>query len=109
MARLVVLVAAAAGTLDSAEFIARRPGLFMTKPGRALGSSALLAGSTTLLVRSLAERDRASGFTRAVAAGVFAGNAATLAAHLKHGIATPRVFVGPLASALVLAVVAHRR
>ena len=109
MARLVVMAASAAGALDSAEFIARRPRLFRTKPGRALGSAALLAGSTTLFVRSLAEHDRAPRFTRAVAAGVFAGNAVTLAAHLRHRIATPRVFVGPLTSTVVLAAVARRR
>ena len=96
-------VAAAAGAADTALFLVRRPGLFRRNPRRALQSVGLLAAWTVLAVgSSRSDGERSSGVT-ALAAGVFAANAALLAAHLAHRVATPRVFLGPVLSAVVLA------
>jgi hypothetical protein len=102
-------IAAAAGAADTALFIVRRPGLFRSKPRRAFMNLGLLAAWSTLLTRTAAETSRHTASTTVLAATVTAANGAMLAAHLAHRVATPRVFVGPLASSLVLADTLRRR
>jgi hypothetical protein len=92
-------LAAGAGAVDAAAFIATRPHLFRTKPGRALGNVALLAGWAALA----ATAGRAIFTSRVIAGSVAAANAAMLGAHLSHRIASPRVFVGPALSVAAVA------
>lgn len=96
-------LAAAAGAVDTALFMARRPGLFRTRPGRALTNLALLGAWTTLAVRSACGQGRGDAATRGLAASLCAANTAMLAVHLAHRIAKPRVFAGPAFSGFALA------
>ncbi|MGH7721623.1 MAG: hypothetical protein ACRENL_02155 [Candidatus Dormibacteria bacterium] len=100
--------AALAGTVDTAVFLAQRPGLFRKAPGRAVGSAAFGALWLTLATRTALERTPATP-TLALAAVVAAGNAAMLAVHLRHRIMSPRVFAGAALSAVALADVLRRR
>lgn len=101
-------IAAAAGAADTGLFVVRRAGLFKTNPGRALSNLALLGGWTALAARSRSEGRHSSAVTVALAASLFAANATMLAAHLAHGIAKPRVFLGPALSVIALAGVLRR-
>jgi hypothetical protein len=101
-------IAAAAGAADTGLFMIMRPGLFKTKPGRALSNLALLGGWTALAARSRSEGRRSSAVTVGLAASLFAANATMLAAHLAHRIAKPRVFLGPALSVIALADVLRR-
>ena len=102
--RTLLLTAALAGSADTAVFLARRPGLFREAPSRAAGSAAFLAGWGVLsgLAWRDRHRDRTAPATVAVAGLLFAGNAAMLAVHLRHRIASPRVFIGASAGAVAL-------
>jgi hypothetical protein len=101
--------AAIAGAADTAAFLAQRRQLFRDAPGRAYGSAAFGALWVALAAASIAERSRASTATVALAGAVAAGNAATLAVHLRHRIASPRVFAGAALSAVALADAIRRR
>ena len=108
--RTVLLNAAIAGALDTASFLARRPRLFRDSPGRAAGSAAFLAAWVALAALAWREKqaDSTSPATKGVAGALFAGNAAMLAVHLRHHIASPRVFLGAASSAVALAAAALR-
>ena len=106
MAATLTLPAALAGAADTALFLARRPALFREAPGRAAGSLVFLAGWLGL---AAAARTREPGRAApALAGALLAGNAAMLAVHLRHRIASPRVFLGTALSAVALAASARR-
>ncbi|MHB8718883.1 MAG: hypothetical protein ACYDAC_08340 [Candidatus Dormibacteria bacterium] len=92
--------AAAAGAADTALFVARRPALFREAPGRAAGSVAVGVLWGTLAARSLRDGEHARGQSLGLAALLLAANGAMLAAHLRHGIRSPRVYGGAALSAL---------
>lgn len=100
---------AIAGAADTAVFLAQRPQLFREAPGRAAGSVASGALWVALAASSTAQRSRPGTTTIALAAAVATANAAMLAVHLRHRIASPRVFAGAALSAVALADVLRRR
>jgi hypothetical protein len=100
---------ALAGAADTAVFLAHRPQLFRDARGRALGSAAFAALWLALATSSVAQRPRPGAATVALAGAVAAGNAAMLAVHLRHRIASPRVFAGAALSTVALADVLRRR
>jgi hypothetical protein len=100
---------ALAGAADTAVFLVQRPQLFRDARGRALGSAAFAAVWLALAGSSAAQRPRPGTATVALAGTVAAGNAAMLAIHLRHRIASPRVFAGAALSAVALADVLRRR
>ena len=101
--------AAIAGTADTVAFLAARPRLFAEAPGRAVGSVVFAALWTTLAVRCSLERQRPSAATVVLAGTVAAANAAMVAVHVRHRIASPRVFAGAALSVVALADVLRRR
>ncbi|MBV8445665.1 MAG: hypothetical protein JOZ92_07090 [Candidatus Dormibacteraeota bacterium] len=102
--------AALAGSADTALFLARRPGMFRSAPGRAAGSVAFLVLWSTLATRTCYEADGPpSAATLALAGVALSGNLAILAAHLRRGVAAPRIFLGSALSAAVLADCLRRR
>ncbi len=100
---------ALAGAADTATFLAQKPQLFREARGRALGSVAFGGLWTALAVSSALQRRRPGTATVALAGAVAAANAAMLAVHLRHRIASPRVFAGAALSAGALADVLRRR
>jgi hypothetical protein len=100
---------ALAGAADTAVFLVQRPQLFRDARGRALGSAAFAGLWLALATSSAAQRPRPGTATVALAGTVAAGNAAMLAVHLRHRIASPRVFAGAALSAVALADVLRRR
>jgi hypothetical protein len=98
--RPLASVAATAGAVDTALFIATRPSLFKTRPGRASANLGVLAAWTALAVVG---RSGARRTSLALAGTLAAANAAMLAGHLSHGVLAPRVFIGPALSAVALA------
>ena len=96
------VVAALLGAVDTTEFLARRPRLFRDKPGRAGGSVAFLLLWVLLAGAALRSGTGARRTSRGVAAVLAAGNAAMLGVHLKHRIASPRVFVAAVLSVVCL-------
>jgi uncharacterized lipoprotein YbaY len=100
---------ALAGAADTAVFLAQRPQMFRDARGRALGSSAFAALWLALAASSFAQRPRPGTATVALAGAVASGNAVMLAVHLRHRIASPRVFAGAALSAVALADVLRRR
>lgn len=101
--------AALAGAADTFVFLAQRPRLFRESRGRALGSAGFGALWIGLAATSLAERDRPGAATVGLASTVAVANAAMLAVHLRHRIASPRVFAGAALSAVALADALRRR
>ena len=101
--------AAIAGAADTAAFLAQRPELFAQARGRAFGSAALGVLWVALAATSAAERSRPGAATLALAGAVAAANAAMLTVHLRHRIASPRVFAGAALSAVALADALRRR
>lgn len=101
--------AALSGATDTIVFLAQRPRLFRDAPGRALGSAAFAGAWLALAAASAIERPRPGATTVVLAGTVAAGNAAMLAIHLRHRIASPRVFAGAALSAVALADVLRRR
>ena len=100
--------AALVGAADTAAFLAARPRLFREKPGRALGSVALLTlwlGSA----RIAGSDGRPGRGAIAMAASLAAANLGLLAAHLRARIASPRVFIGAVLSGIVLTETLRRR
>ncbi|MFI5313833.1 MAG: hypothetical protein ACHQ06_06725 [Candidatus Dormibacteria bacterium] len=95
--------AAVAGTADTALFLLRRPGLFRSAPGRAVGSVAFLGVWMALATRTAHESDKPTSSTLALSGAAFAGNLATLAVHLRHRVAGPRVFLGTALSCVAFA------
>ena len=100
---------AIAGAADTAIFLAQRPQMFRENRGRAVGSAAFAGLWLALAVSSAVQRPRPGSATLALAGTVAAGNAAMLAVHLRHRIATPRVFAGAALSTVALADVLRRR
>ena len=89
--RRVTQLAALAGAVDTAAFLASRRQLFSEASRRAYGGVAVLglwAG-----IASAARRD-ARGLCVGLATVNAAGQAAMLGVHLRHGIAGPRVWIG---------------
>ena len=101
--------AALAGASDTIVFLAQRPRLFHEAPGRALGSAAFAGAWLGLATASAIQRPRPGTATVALASVVAAGNAAMLAIHLRHRVASPRVFAGAALSAVALGDVLRRR
>ena len=101
--------AAVAGAADTVVFLAQRPGLWGEARGRATGSAGFAALWLALAATSAAERQRPGTATLVLAGTVAAGNAAMLAVHLRHHIASPRVFAGAALSAMALADALRRR
>jgi hypothetical protein len=100
---------ALAGAADTALFLSRRPQMFRDARGRALGSAAFGALWLALAASSFVQRPRPGTATVALAGTVAAGNAVMLAVHLRHRVASPRVFTGAALSAVALADVLRRR
>lgn len=100
---------ALAGAADTAAFLARRPQLFSEARGRALGSAAFGGLWVALAARAAADGTRSSTASLGLAATVAAGSAAMLAVHLRHQVASPRVFLGAALGAGALADVIRRR
>jgi hypothetical protein len=101
--------AALAGAADTAAFLAQRPQLFSEKRGRALGSVAFGGLWLALAVSSAVQRPRPGTATIALAGAVAAANAAMLAVHLRHRVASARVLADAGLSAAALADVLRRR
>ena len=102
--------AALAGSADTAVFLARRPAMFRSAPGRAAGSAAFLALWAALAARTFVEADGPpSPPTMALAGVAVSGNLAMLGAHLRRGVAAPRIFLGSALSVVVLADCLRRR
>jgi hypothetical protein len=103
--RTAIYNAAITGGLDTAQFLLRRPQLFKDNPGRAAGSVAFLAAWIALAASAARDKnsDGSSMLTTGLSAALLAGNAGMLAVHLRHGISSPRVFVGTACSAIALA------
>jgi hypothetical protein len=96
--------AAVVGAADTAVFLLRRPGLFRSAPGRALGSVAFLAVWATLATRTASEGGgRPAPATVVLSGAAFAGSVAMLAVHLRHRVAAPRVFLGTALGGVALA------
>jgi hypothetical protein len=100
---------AIAGATDTAVFLAKRPQMFREARGRAFGSVAFGGLWLALAATSAAQRPRPGTATLALAGAVAAANAAMLAVHLRHRIASPRVFAGAALGAVALADVVRRR
>lgn len=105
----VTTPAALAGAADTALFLARRPKLFREARGRAMGSVAFGALWLALAASSAVQHIRPRSATLALAGAVAAANGAMLAVHLRHRIASPRVFAGAALSAAALGDVVIRR
>ena len=100
--RPLTVSAAALGAADTGWFLARRPQLFREAPSRAWGSAAFF-GAWLALGAAAAGQGTASRRSALGLAGLLgAGNAAMLAAHIKAGVLTPRVFAGAGLSAVAL-------
>ena len=107
-----LLAVCVAGIADVGEFIATRPGLFTTAPGRAAGS-VLGLGLWAALAATTAGRLRGAGGPRSrratigLAAAIALGNLGLTAVHLKAGVGGARtVAAGVLGvAALALALV----
>lgn len=102
----MIVAAALAGALDTGAFVARRPRLIVDHPGRWAGSLTGLGLWLALAASSSRDRDTAGPRTVGLAAAVAAGNAGLLATHLRHGVASPRVFMGAGLATLALGVAA---
>jgi hypothetical protein len=100
---------ALAGAADTAVFLAQRPQMFREARGRAFGTAAFGGLWLALAASSLAQRPRPGRATLVLAEAVAAGNAVMLAVHLRHRVASPRVFAGAALSAVALADVLRRR
>lgn len=96
-------LAAGVGAADTALFVVRRPTLFRRKPRRAVTNVGVLAAWLALAASLRARDGRSPGRARALAVSLFAANAGMLAAHVRHGIVRPRIFIGPATSAIALA------
>jgi hypothetical protein len=90
---IVVSAALAVGALDSAQFATRNP-------KRARQSLSVAAVWTAAVVVSLFSAHGARVATVGLAAFLLLGGVALLVIHIRHGIATPRVWLPP-AMALV--------
>ncbi|MBJ7608743.1 MAG: hypothetical protein JF887_04840 [Candidatus Dormibacteraeota bacterium] len=101
--------AAVAGAADTAVFLAQRPQMFRQARGRALGSAGFGALWLALAASSTAQRRRPGAATLALAGVVAAANGAMLAVHLRHKIASPRVFAAAALSGVALADALRRR
>jgi hypothetical protein len=99
--------AALIGAADNVAFLATRPRLFAERPQRAAGSMALL-GLWLAAARSSNRKPLGSG-ALTLAGILAAANAGLLAAHLRAGVATPRIFAGAGLSGVVLIDVLRRR
>ena len=99
--RPVTLAAALLGAADTGAFLARRPQLFREAPSRAWGSAAFLGAWLALAAAAGGSRSRS--FTVALAGVLGAGNTAMLAAHVRAGVLTPRVFATAGVSGVALA------
>ena len=110
-ARGVAFAAGVAGAADTAVFLARRPRLFREAPGRAAGSSLFLGG--WLAYSACAGRDAMRGRggtdTGLIALTLLGANVAMLGVHLRHRIATPRVFLAAALNAVALGASATAR
>jgi hypothetical protein len=83
--------------------------MFRDARGRALGSAAFGGLWLALAASSAAQRPRPGSATVALAGAVATGNAVMLAVHLRHRVASPRVFAGAALSAVALGDVLRRR
>src|SRR2546430_7043177 len=107
-----LLAVCLAGVADVGEFIATRPGLFTTAPGRAAGSVlglglwAALAATTTGRLRG-ADGRRTRWATVGLAAVAALGNLGLTAVHLKAGVGNARTIAAGVlgVAALALALV----
>ena len=86
--------AAVAGAADTSLFLARRRQLFRDAPGRAGGSVAMLTLWLALAASARRDRGPARPLTLGLAGANAAGQLAMLGVHLRHGIASPRVWLG---------------
>lgn len=102
----IAFPAALLGAADTAAFIATRRSLFRENPGRAGGSVALLG--LWLAGAGAARAEHPGRPAKALVAALGAANAALLGAHVKAGIASPRIYVSA-ALATVVAVDVLRR
>jgi hypothetical protein len=100
---------ALAGAADTAAFLAQRPQLFSERLGRAAGSVAFGGLWLALAVSSAVQRPRPGTSTTVLAGTVAAANAAMLAVHLRHHVASPRVVAGAALSMAALGDVLRRR
>jgi hypothetical protein len=98
--RTITTTAALLGASDAACFLARRRGLFRDSPGRAGGSAVVLAA--WLGLAGTAARGHRRRPTTGLAAAIAAAQAALLAVHLKHGVASPRVVAGTALGVIAL-------
>jgi len=107
-----LLALCVAGIADVGEFIATRPGLFTTAPGRVAGSIlglglwAALAATTAGRLRG-ADGPRSRRTTVGLAALIALGNLGLTAVHLKAGVGSARTIAAGLlgVAALALALV----
>ncbi|MFN2451297.1 MAG: hypothetical protein ABR541_02975 [Candidatus Dormibacteria bacterium] len=90
--RPVTLTAALLGAADTGAFLARRPQLFREAPSRAWGSTAFLGAWLALAAAAASGGGRSRAATVGLAGVLGVGNAAMLAAHVRAGVLTPRVF-----------------
>ena len=96
----LTLAAALAGGTDAATFAISRRDVMRTKPTRAAGTAVSLAlWSGLALSAATGERKRARG----LAIAALAANGAMLAAHVRAGVANPRISAGAGLAAAALA------
>ena len=100
--------AAVVGTLDTTLFLAKRPGLFTRKPGRAASSVAMIALWSSAATRAIA-RDEVGAYELALAGLLAVMNAGLLGLHIRAKAATPRVYLSAAAAAVVLVDTLRRR
>ena len=100
---------ALAGAADTAVFLAQRPQMFRDTREPRAGQCGFRGLWLALAASSFVQRPRPGTATLALAGAVAAGNAAMLAVHLRHRVASPRVFAGAALSAVALADVLRRR
>ena len=107
MAVRPAVLAALLGAADTGAFLASRPQLFREKPARAASSVALTA--LWLGTAAGARRDHPGAAATGAALGLLGVNGVLLAAHLRAGIATPRIFAGAALATVAAGDVLRRR
>ncbi len=101
-ARITLILAAAIGTLDVAEFLLRRLSLFKENPKRAGGTLALLVAWLILLVSAFAPTSDAQIFDMALSASLLCAGILLMVVHIRHHLLSWRMFVGPVAAMVAL-------
>jgi hypothetical protein len=92
--RYLTLAAAVGGMGDTGQFLLARRHLFRENRRRASGTAMGVAMWSALALSAALDR-RTGRRTMAVASAVGVANAALLAVHLRSGLLSPRIFVGP--------------